>query len=76
MRGAARLVAIVCAAQVLAQLDAGYWPVLLPDMMKLWSLSNSEAGWITSGEWRTLDFRFVSSAIRPDTNCLSGSGRS
>ena len=44
----ARLVAIVCAAQVFVQLGAGYWPVLLPDLMGRWSLSNSEAGWITS----------------------------
>jgi MFS family permease len=44
----ARLVAIVCAAQVFVQLGAGYWPVLMPDLMGRWSLSNSEAGWITS----------------------------
>lgn len=47
-RTAARLVAIVCAAQVFVQLGAGYWPVLLPDMMRRWSLGNGEAGWITS----------------------------
>lgn len=45
---AARLVAIVCAAQVFVQLGAGYWPVLLPELMGRWSLSNSEAGWITA----------------------------
>ena len=45
---AACLVAIVCAAQVFVQLGAGYWPVLLPDLMRRWSLSNSDAGWITS----------------------------
>src|SRR5919107_3961430 len=45
---AARLVAIVCAAQVFVQLGAGYWPVLLPELMDRWSLTNSEAGWITS----------------------------
>jgi predicted MFS family arabinose efflux permease len=45
---AARLVAIVCAAQVFVQLGAGYWPVLLPELMGRWSLSNSEAGWVTS----------------------------
>ena len=44
----ARLVALVCAAQVFVQLGAGYWPVLLPDMLGRWHLSNSEAGWITS----------------------------
>ena len=44
----ARLVAIVCAAQVFVQIGAFYWPALLPQMMRLWSLNNSEAGWITS----------------------------
>ena len=46
--GDARLVALVCAAQVLVQIGAFFWPALLPDMMRLWSLSNSEAGWITA----------------------------
>ncbi|MCW5747213.1 MAG: MFS transporter [Alphaproteobacteria bacterium] len=44
----ARLVAIVCAAQVFVQIGAFYWPALLPQMIGRWSLSNSEAGWITS----------------------------
>jgi predicted MFS family arabinose efflux permease len=44
----ARLVAVVCAAQVLVQLGAYFWPALLPGMMPLWELSNSEAGWITA----------------------------
>jgi predicted MFS family arabinose efflux permease len=44
----ARLVAIVCSAQVLAQIGAFFWPALLPGMMKLWDLNNSEAGWITA----------------------------
>src|SRR5258708_28657666 len=44
----ARLVAIVCAAQVFVQIGAYYWPALLPQMMRHWSLTNSEAGWITS----------------------------
>src|SRR5688500_13393587 len=44
----ARLVAVVCTAQVFVQLGAGFWPALLPDMMSLWSLNNSEAGWITA----------------------------
>ncbi|MDI1295419.1 MAG: MFS transporter, partial [bacterium] len=26
----------------------GFWPALLPQMMGLWQLSNSEAGWITA----------------------------
>jgi predicted MFS family arabinose efflux permease len=44
----ARLVAVVCAAQVLVQIGAFFWPALLPGMMALWQLSNSEAGWITA----------------------------
>ena len=45
---AARLVAVVCAAQVLVQIGAFFWPALLPGMMQRWNLSNSEAGWITA----------------------------
>ena len=44
----ARLVAIVCTAQVFVQIGAFYWPALMPQMMRHWSLTNSEAGWITS----------------------------
>ena len=44
----ATLVAAVCAAQVLAQIGAYFWPALLPGMIPLWGLSNSEAGWITA----------------------------
>jgi predicted MFS family arabinose efflux permease len=47
-RSPARLVAVVCAAQVLVQIGAFFWPALLPGMMSLWQLSNSEAGWITA----------------------------
>jgi predicted MFS family arabinose efflux permease len=47
-RSPTRLVAVVCAAQVLVQIGAFFWPALLPGMMPLWSLSNSEAGWITA----------------------------
>ena len=43
-----RLVAAVCAAQVLVQIGAFFWPALLPGMMQFWQLSNSEAGWITA----------------------------
>src|SRR4029079_470980 len=46
VRGA-RLVALVCTAQVLVQIGAYSWPALLPSMMPLWGLTNSEAGWIT-----------------------------
>ena len=49
----APLVAIVCAAQVFVQIGAYYWPALLPGMMRRWSLSNSEAGWITSAFYAT-----------------------
>src|ERR1700741_300616 len=42
-----RLVALVCTAQVLVQIGANFWPALLPSMMELWGLTNSEAGWIT-----------------------------
>ena len=42
-----RLVALVCAAQVLVQIGAFFWPALLPTMIPLWGISNVEAGWIT-----------------------------
>jgi predicted MFS family arabinose efflux permease len=42
------LVALVCAAQVFVQIGGAFWPALLPGMMSLWHLSNSEAGWITA----------------------------
>lgn len=44
----ARLVAVVCAAQVLVQIGAYFWPALLPTMIPLWGLTNSEAGWVTA----------------------------
>src|SRR4029450_9591151 len=47
-RSPARLVAVVCAAQVLVQIGAFFWPALMPGIMPLWKLSNSEAGWITA----------------------------
>ncbi|HKK31177.1 MAG TPA: MFS transporter, partial [Alphaproteobacteria bacterium] len=43
----ARLVVLVCAAQVLAQIGANTWPALLPQLSAEWKISNSEAGWIT-----------------------------
>ena len=48
MTSGKHLVAIVCAAQVLVQLGAFFWPALLPGMMPRWGLRNSEAGWITA----------------------------
>jgi predicted MFS family arabinose efflux permease len=47
-RAARRLVAIVCAAQVLVQIGAFFWPALLPRMIPLWDLTNTQAGWITA----------------------------
>jgi predicted MFS family arabinose efflux permease len=44
----ARLVALVCAAQVLVQIGAFFWPALLPSMIPLWEVTNTEAGWITA----------------------------
>ncbi|MCF8531642.1 MAG: MFS transporter [Reyranella sp.] len=48
MHSGARLVAVVCTAQIFVQIGAGFWPALLPQMMQLWQLTNSEAGWITA----------------------------
>ena len=45
---AIRLIAFVCAAQVLVQIGAFFWPALVPEMMARWRLTNSEAGWITA----------------------------
>jgi predicted MFS family arabinose efflux permease len=45
---ATRLVVLVCAAQVLVQIGAFFWPALLPRMVALWGLSYIEAGWITA----------------------------
>lgn len=42
-----RLVFLVCASQVCVQVGAYFWPALLPGMIERWSLTNSEAGWIT-----------------------------
>ena len=44
----ARLVATVCAAQVLVQIGAFFWPALLPGLAPQWGLTNGEAGWITA----------------------------
>ena len=45
---ARRLVTIVCAAQILVQIGAFFWPALLPRMIPLWDLTNTQAGWITA----------------------------
>ena len=43
----AKLVALVCTAQVLAQIGAYTWPALLPGFLARWPISNTEAGWVT-----------------------------
>lgn len=48
IQSGAKLVATVCTAQIFVQIGAGFWPALLPQMMQLWQLTNSEAGWITA----------------------------
>ena len=42
------MVAIVCAAQVLVQIGAFFWPALLPQMRVRWALGHGEAGEITA----------------------------
>ena len=44
----AKLVALVCVAQVLVQLGANFWPALLPTLTSRWALTYSEAGWVTA----------------------------
>lgn len=41
-----RIIALVCIAQTLAQVGAYSVPALLPSLMRDWSLTNTEAGWI------------------------------
>ena len=43
----ARLVTLVCIAQVCAQIGAYTWPALLPVFIADWHISNGQAGWIT-----------------------------
>ncbi|HUM17795.1 MAG TPA: MFS transporter [Candidatus Nitrosotalea sp.] len=43
----ARLVTLVCIAQVCAQIGAYTWPALLPGFIADWRINNGEAGWIT-----------------------------
>lgn len=42
-----RLVTLVCAAQVCAQIGAYTWPALLPAFIAEWEISNADAGWLT-----------------------------
>src|SRR6188508_621112 len=48
MKSPVRLIVLMCAAQVLVQIGAFFWPALVPEMIVRWRLSNSEAGWITA----------------------------
>ena len=43
----ARLVTLVCIAQVCAQIGAYTWPALLPTFIADWHITNGQAGWIT-----------------------------
>jgi MFS family permease len=43
----AQLVALVCSAQVLAQIGAYTWPALLPGFFQRWPMDNTDAGLIT-----------------------------
>ena len=56
-----RLVAIVCAAQILVQIGAFFWPALLPRMIPLWGLT-TRGGWITASFYAAymLSFRYSS----------------
>lgn len=42
-----RLVTLVCAARVCAQIGAYTWPALLPGFIADRHITNGEAGWIT-----------------------------
>ena len=42
----ARLIAVMCLAEVLGMLSNATFPALIPQFQALWSLSNTEAGWI------------------------------
>ena len=41
------VIGAVCCSQVLAQIGAFSVPALLPALIAEWSLSNTEAGWVT-----------------------------
>jgi MFS family permease len=46
-RSSAGLIAVFCAAQVLAQLGAFSFPALLPEFFAIWNLSHTQAGWLS-----------------------------
>src|SRR5262245_62076006 len=41
----ARLVTLVCIAQVGSQIGAYTWPALLPEFLADWPITNGQAGW-------------------------------
>src|SRR3546814_13183171 len=41
------LVALLCVTQVLSMLDNATFPALIPVFQPLWSLSGTEAGWVS-----------------------------
>ncbi len=41
------LIAVLCAAQVLGMLANSTFPALIPTFQQIWSLNNTEAGWIS-----------------------------
>lgn len=47
LSNSARAIAVVCAAQTLAQLGAFTFPALLPGFIDEWQLSHSQAGWLS-----------------------------
>ncbi|HSS63124.1 MAG TPA: MFS transporter [Gammaproteobacteria bacterium] len=46
-RSSVGLIAVFCAAQTFAQLGAFTFPALLPEFFGIWSLSHTEAGWLS-----------------------------
>jgi hypothetical protein len=59
----ARLVALVCIAQVCAQVGAYTWPALLPGFIADWRITNGEAGWITGLFYAACDHALVGKSV-------------
>ena len=47
LRSSVGLIAVFCAAQTFAQLGAFSFPALLPEFLSIWSLSHTQAGWLS-----------------------------
>ena len=41
------LIAVMCLAEILGMASFAMFPALMPGFIQEWSLSNTEAGWIT-----------------------------